>query len=293
LAVQLSFPGPPSIAASYLRALLDRRSRRLPAGAGPVVIEAECGAVLADPGRLAAYRGVCELPDDDRLPLTYPHILSAGAHMAMLLDNAFPVRMVGLVHLSNDIELFIPLPADARISLDCRVESGRSKPRGDEFKLVTEALWNGELAWRETTGILAPAPAPRQLRRVPAAPVEYPPAIAEWAALPDVGRRYAWVSGDWNPIHLSSLLARPFGFRGAIAHGMWMVARCLSWLATRSPGPGARLDVRFLKPLLLPGRVTLHASSADESGRREFVLVSAEDSMPVLKGCWNPGAETA
>jgi acyl dehydratase len=288
LSTRLSFPAPPSIAGAYLRALLDRRPRRMPAGSGPVLIDAEAGAIVAEPARLAAYREVCGLPDDDCLPLTYPHILAGGVHMGMLLHPDFPVRMVGVVHLSNDIELFKPIPADARLALDCRLESGRSKPRGDEFKLVTEALFNGELAWRETTGILSPAPRAKALRTPAEAPA-FPPLVAEWPAPADIGRRYARVSGDWNPIHLAGLLARPFGFPGAIAHGMWTVARCLGWLTGGSPGPGARLEVRFLKPLVLPGQVGLHVETPTESGDQAFWLVSSDGTTPHLKGVWNPG----
>lgn len=275
------------MAAAYLRALFDRRPRRPAGGADPVRIDAEVGAVIAEPGGLASYQAVCELPDDAHLPLTYPHVLAGGVHMGMMLHPHFPVRMVGLVHLANDIELFTPLPADARLALECRLESGRTKPRGDEFRLVTEALWNDELAWRETMSFLAPAPS--RGRRPAAELPELPPVVGEWPVPGDTGRRYARVSGDWNPIHLAAPLARPFGFPAAIAHGMWTVARCLGWLADGPPGPGARLDVRFLKPLLLPGHVRLHAGKASESGDREFWLVSSDTGAPHLKGRWNPG----
>jgi hypothetical protein len=287
LSARLSFPAPPSIGVAYLRALLDRRPRRLPPGAGPVCIEAEVGAVVAEPGHLAAYRDVCQLPDDDRLPLTFPHILAGGAHMGMLLHHDFPIRMVGLVHLTHEIELFTPLPADARLALDCRLESGRTKPRGDEFRMVTEALWNSELAWRETMGFVAPALRPG--RRPPVENLALPPLLDEWPVPSNIGRRYARVSGDWNPIHLASLLARPFGFPSAIAHGMWTVARCLGRLTNGGTGAGARLEVRFLKPLLLPGHVRLHAERPSASGERAFCLVSAEEGTPYLRGQWNPG----
>ncbi len=267
--------------------MFDRRPRRLPTDAGVIRVEAEAGGVVADPARLAAYRDVCGLPDDGMLPLTYPHILAGGVHMAMLLHRDFPVRMVGLVHLSNDIELFTPIPAGARLALDCTLESGRSKPRGDEFRMVTEALWNGQLAWRETMSFLAPAP--RQRSRAPGEAPRFPPLLGQWPVPADTGRRYARVSGDWNPIHLASLLARPFGFPAAIAHGMWTVARCLAWLGEGTPGPGARLEVRFLKPLLLPGQVGLHVESPMESGDREFWLLSTDGATPHLKGLWNPG----
>lgn len=287
MTARLSFPAPPSIAAAYLRALTDRRPRRLQPGAGPVCIEAEGAALPAEPVRLQAYRDACELPDDSGLPLTYPHVLAGGVHMAMLLHPAFPVRMAGVVHLANDIELLIPLPADARLALDCRLESGRTKPRGDEFRLVTEALWDGRLAWRETMSFLAPAA--RTGRRPAMEMPELPPVVDEWPIPADTGRRYARVSGDWNPIHLADLLARPFGFPGAIAHGMWTVARCLGRLADGPPGAGARLDVRFLKPLFLPGHVRLHAEAAAEAGDRAFWLVSSGDGTPHLRGRWNPG----
>ena len=35
--------------------------------------------------------------------------------------------------------------------------------------------------------------------------------------------RYASASGDYNPIHLNSLLAKLFGMRTAIVHGMYLV----------------------------------------------------------------------
>jgi acyl dehydratase len=106
------------------------------------------------------------------------------------------------------------------------------------------------------------------------------PLVNEWRLPGDLGRRYAAVSGDRNPIHLHALSARAFGFPRAIAHGMWTKARCLAALAE----PGARghghreqgaagwpdggmpdafsVDVRFRRPILLPATVGF-ASAAD------------------------------
>lgn len=286
MGARLRFDAPPSIAASYLRAAFDRRPRRLPAG-DAVAIEAEISGLRADPAALAAYRRVCGLPESSGLSLTYPHIMAGGVHMAMLLDPAFPVRLLGLVHLANDIELFEALPADAELAFDCRLASGRSKARGDEFELVTEARQHDVLAWRETMRFLVPAP--RKGRRRQAEAPDLPPVVATWEVPADTGRRYARVSGDWNPIHLSGLAARPFGFPRAIAHGMWSLARCLGGLAPSPPEPGARLEARFLKPLLLPGRVELRVADEDAAGTREYWLVSAVDGSPHLKGSWRPG----
>ncbi|PBC62037.1 hypothetical protein BKI49_20840 [Streptomyces sp. Tue6028] len=82
------------------------------------------------------------------------------------------------------------------------------------------------------------------------------PSRAEWRLAGDVGRRYAAVSGDRNPIHLHPFTARLFGFPRAIAHGMWTVARCLA-----EYGPQGEVTVRadFRAPVLLPGTVTYAA----------------------------------
>jgi acyl dehydratase len=91
--------------------------------------------------------------------------------------------------------------------------------------------------------------------REPERPGADPPAVAEWRLSGDLGRRYAAVSGDRNPIHLHPLSARLFGFPRAIAHGMWTKARCLAAMQGSLPEAFA-VEVRLRKPILLPGKVT-------------------------------------
>ena len=85
---------------------------------------------------------------------------------------------------------------------------------------------------------------------------------ATWRIPDDAGRRYAKVSGDVNPIHLSGLTAKAFGFKRAIAHGMWVKARVLGALSGRLPD-AFTVDVAFRKPLFLPSTVTLSTAQAD------------------------------
>ena len=59
--------------------------------------------------------------------------------------------------------------------------------------------------------------------------------VGDVAGARDVGRAYAEVSGDHNPIHTSRIGARLFGFPRPIAHGMWTQARCLAALPSRLP----------------------------------------------------------
>ena len=54
----------------------------------------------------------------------------------------------------------------------------------------------------------------------------------------DMGRLYAAISGDRNPIHLHPLAAKAFGFRTTIVHGMWTLAL---------PGRSGRRTARGLR----------------------------------------------
>jgi acyl dehydratase len=87
---------------------------------------------------------------------------------------------------------------------------------------------------------------------------------AVWNLPGDLGRRFAGVSGDRNPIHMHALSAKLFGFPRAIAHGMWTKARCLAALERELPDAFA-VAVDFRKPILLPGEVAFGAEAARDS----------------------------
>lgn len=57
-------------------------------------------------------------------------------------------------------------------------------------------------------------------------------------------KAYAKVSGDYNPIHLNGLMARLFGFKAPIVHGMDMAARLLN-VASKEVNTGLIKKCRF------------------------------------------------
>jgi len=102
-----------------------------------------------------------------------------------------------------------------------------------------------------------------------------------WRLGSDVGRRYAAVSGDHNPIHLYRLTARALGFPRQIAHGMWSLARCVAALENRLPD-AVTVDAAFKKPILLPGTVAFGQDPV-ESGI-SFALTSPRNGAPHVVG---------
>jgi hypothetical protein len=82
-----------------------------------------------------------------------------------------------------------------------------------------------------------------------------------------------------NPIHVSDVTARLFGFPRAIAHGMWSLARCAALLDVRGP---CRLEAHFKLPVLLPATVCLERR--DGPAGVDFTLLDARGEKPHLAG---------
>jgi hypothetical protein len=218
-------------------------------GGGPLPdLELE-ESVCAEPDRVADYARVCGFRLRDALPPSYPHVLAFPLHMRLMTDRRFPYRAVGLVHIGNRIELRRPLRAAEQLRVRVRAEE---HPRQGAFTLVTEVDEDGEVAWREESTMLRRGGPSGGGRRDDDAPE--PAFVAEWRLPGDLGRRYAAVSGDRNPIHLHRFTAKPFGFPRPIAHGMWTKARCLAALEASLPD-AFEVEVEFRKPILLPGTV--------------------------------------
>jgi len=241
-------------------------------------------ALRVDPARLQAYQALCGLPQGETLPILYPQVLATPLFLHLMTRPGFPVPLLGLVHVRNTVEQRRALRADESLDLCLRVGEGREVKAGFEFDLLMDcAPAEAEPVWRATMTVIRRRPRPPSDAKPP------PPAasarLAEYLALSapeDIGRRYARVSGDYNPIHLHAATARLFGFPRAIAHGLWTAARCLALLEPRLPAPPRRYAVQFKQPLLLPGRAVLRY--APQSEPIEFALLAAGAAKIHLTG---------
>jgi acyl dehydratase len=70
----------------------------------------------------------------------------------------------------------------------------------------------------------------------------------------NTGWRYARVSGDFNPIHLTARTAQMFGFKQAVAHGMWSLGRCLAAATAHLPKGRMQVDTQFKLPVYIPSQ---------------------------------------
>ena len=270
----LSFGSQPSILPSYARIVFGRKQAVVSDDERIPRLEAELRQYRPQRSRVEAYRSVCGGSPSDYLPAAYPHVIATPIQLALLSSAAFPVRLMGLVHLRNHIEHYRPIHVDETLSLRTHVDGRRDTDRGQEFDVHTTVFVDGKPAWSEICVFMA-----RRLNRdtskpfggrisagegVPAPDAEAvappgPEGIVKIALTADkgVGWRYARTSSDYNPIHLSDFGARMFGFNQSIAHGMWSMARCLAALPAGTFDSPCRADVVFKRPVSIPAPLTL------------------------------------
>ncbi len=268
----------PGLLGLYARALLPK-----PAAGGAIPARRLALAdVPVDPAHLRRYAEACGFPPSGTLPATYPHVVAFPLAMALMTRRDFPHPLLGLVHLANRIDRLRPVGADERLSYQVWAEPPRSHPKGTAFDIVAEATAGAEPVWRSASTYLRRGPgdgAPDSRPRSAAPTGER--LARDWELPAGAGRRYAAVSGDRNPIHLHPLTARAFGFRRAIAHGMWTKARCLAELDGHLPD-AYTVRVDFRSPLLLPGRARFRAERAH--GGWEFEVRGADAAREHLRG---------
>jgi acyl dehydratase len=227
-----------------------------------------------------AFARVCGFPEKDTVPLPYPHLLAFPLQMAIMSDPGFPAPAIGTVHLENSITAHRPLTIGESVNVTVNVGPSRPHPKGEVYDFHTLVRTDGETVWEETSSYLRRGRGDEGASSGSAFPAAEPHGIV-WKLPGDLGRRYAAVSGDHNPIHLYPLTAKALGFPRQIAHGMWTMARCVAALENRLPD-AVRVDVAFKRPVLLPGSVAFGSTPVD--GGYAFSLTSPKDGSPHLAG---------
>ncbi|MDY7563235.1 MaoC/PaaZ C-terminal domain-containing protein [Pseudomonas sp. 10B1] len=237
--------------------------------------------------QVEAYRKVCGFPDSSLMPPTYLHVLAFALQMQIMTGKNFPFPLLGLIHLRNSISVHRPLGGIGQVRVSVHVGNLQPHAKGATFSLITEVEDALGSLWEEDCTLLCrgmqlPGEPPSDFESAPLPLSE----VTRWQAPADIGRHYAKVSGDYNPIHLSATSAKMFGFPTAIAHGLWLKARTLAALDDHLPAANVHISAEFQKPVRLPSDVTLSASAAGSSG--QFRLTGSNPDLVHMIGSWQP-----
>jgi hypothetical protein len=238
--------------------------------------------VTVERAHVNAYAAVCGFPTKDVVPLPYPHMLAFPLHMAIMTDPAFPTPPIGTVHLENSITGHRPIAVGESLAVTASVGTERPHPKGTIYAFVTKvrAADDDAVVWESTSTYLRRGRGDDTASAGSSFP-DAPPSGVVWKLPADLGRQYAGVSGDHNPIHLYPLTAKAFGFPRQIAHGMWSTARCIAALENRLPDR-VRVDVAFKKPIILPGNVAFGSTTTPDGFA--FSLTNPKSGAPHVTG---------
>ncbi|OGQ79526.1 MAG: hypothetical protein A2289_05685 [Deltaproteobacteria bacterium RIFOXYA12_FULL_58_15] len=284
-AIRIELDRVPSLARAYGRMLLTRKAGLTPDGEVPR-IEVHLGGVVVERRKLDAYCRLCGFATDV-LPLSYPMVLGACVNVELMLTQQFPLSPLGMVHIGSTIEATRALGAEESLDLCSWVDGHRPVKRGVELDLTTTVDVAGTRVWTCVNTILVrerhkSTTPPNRGRSGQTEPLSVDTRVEDWKVPKSMGRQYARVSGDYNPIHLFGPTAKLFGFPRAIAHGLWTLARCLAALGDDLPSYPLRVEANFKRPLLLPS--TVRFSCKPGGMGMAFSVHSADGRMPHLLG---------
>jgi hypothetical protein len=273
----------PSLAATFFRALGTGAKRPGLVKSLPPV-ELVLPRVVLNAQHIGQYSALCGFKMGQGVPMIYPQLLTFPLVTAYMCSDACPWPAMGTVHLANSIAQHKSLNPGDVVRVEIGTGSVFAHEKGQVFTLDLRILRGDELVWSATqsllrVGVKEASGEPYASQIQADAPLS---CQTEFSAPADIGRRYGAVSGDRNPIHMAALSAKLFGFKRAIAHGMWTNARALSFLLPTTPVEQASLAVEFKTPLYLPGRASLW--SARDGTSALFEVRDAKGQKPHLRG---------
>ncbi|NHC03957.1 hypothetical protein G9F31_09265 [Acinetobacter sp. 187] len=233
-----------------------------------------------DQEHLKKYNEICGYQNNGSIPATYLAVISQSLQMHMMTTEAFPFALLGLVHIRNQVKQHRKIAVNENLSIACKFGDLKPHDKGLQFDFLTTVKVAGEVVMEGLTTYLS-----RQ--KTDAAPVAKPKeevipnfeSKAVWDVAENTGRRYAMSSGDFNLIHIHALTAKAFGFKQAIAHGMWSKARAL---ASLNLPEAYDADVYFKLPMFLPSKVEF--LTAEENGTTHLLIRNQKSQKPHVSG---------
>ena len=250
----------PSIATLYRRSITPKK--HIAKNASEIPSQSiEIHRISLNRKKVEAYAEVCGFNyNKQNIPLTYPHILAFTLQLELMTRKAFPIPILGLVHLRNTITRLKPISIDAELSIAVVLSEARQTDKGIEVDFRSEASNKGELVWHSVSTYLYRQ---KQTASQPQVKKKHSPfkkfRYSEfWNLKENTGRRYAKVSGDANPIHIHKWAAQFFGFKQAVVHGMWTKARTIGAILPLIKSDKVTVSVEFKQPVFLPSKTILH-----------------------------------
>ena len=243
-------------------------------------VEYVVDSLKVDQQHLKSYNEICGFKNNGYVPAIYLAVLSQSLQMHMMTQEAFPFPVLGLVHIRNQVTQNRKIGVNENLTLSCCFGELQPHDKGVQFDFITTAKVGDDVVMTSLTTYLSRQKVEQKVAEkakddiVPDYQVQ-----AEWDISENTGRRYAKVSGDFNLIHIHAITAKAFGFKQAIAHGMWSKAKALASLDLPEK---YEADVWFKLPMYLPSKVEF--LTAVKGQQTTFLIRNAKSQKPHVAG---------
>jgi hypothetical protein len=193
--------------------------------------------------------------DESRVPATYLFVATQSELLQLFVHPETPIRPLGLVHTFVEFELIEKLEVGKSYQFTVTLEMKEKTERGQRFETLGEFSLDGKTLARYRSGYLMPIKnsKPKRGGTVLVDDISAYQHQTNLQTSKASTRAYASVSGDYNPIHLSGFMAKLFGFKAPIVHGMDMAGRLLS-VASKQVGNNERVNqchFSFKRPIFV------------------------------------------
>lgn len=250
---------PPLGVTTLLRALFKQPARAASPG-----LRAAYRLERIDRAHVRRYNAAFGFPGE-AVPLTFLYLLAQRAQLAALIDQPIPFRIPGLIHTHNRLAMHGPVDPGTPLVLDTTLSLPPPAANGAASCILETHAFGGErLAFACTSTYLIKRAPPGGGKGASDVLAPAGKAVDSWTVAPDAGRRYAALSGDWNPIHLWSWTARLMGMRAPIIHGMHTVAKACAQRQRAFGQPIATLECQFRAPVPLGAGITMFEDADPE-----------------------------
>lgn len=259
----------PSLIASFVRILQKRSAKKTEFDFPYLNVFMENVAVDRD--NLMLYRHLTGYENDGVLPILYPHAIAAPIYMFMLSQREFPLNLLGALHVKNRIISYRPISEKESFNIDVKLENGKILNNGIEFDFSLSILQKDEILWRGITTWFKRGNFGQSNEKLNTfdtlTPIGRGQLMCELDIPEDIGKRFAKVTGDYNPIHISTFMAKFFGLKKSIAHAMWFCGYLASRLSHVKRAVPIQIDLAFKSPIFVGSKSIVMFEERDKSLR--------------------------
>lgn len=217
--------------------------------------------------------------DPNDIP-TFAFITAFKASLQTLSQAPIASPILGLIHLSSEFQMLVRHNWCAPFDLKITIDTCEQTDKGLVYTVISDFYQYGTITIRNINTMLNKTKSYKSKKQnADTVNLEHLTEITSWPIKNTTAWSYAKLSGDFNPIHMHKHLAKAFGLRNMIIHGMYNASKTLSEIKASKAPISSQISIQFNKPCFVPNNVKLVKDEESNS----YGLYSTDGSDRYLK----------